>query len=132
MKKVFHIPGGVIHYDQQWPEHGGWFSMTNTPTCWKIQSVRYRPHSTFRISFMDNSELFQFELPSGAGSPMGASAEELLDWLKKSPITLMLPTATYTFTAPEAKAPKAPCPVCYGTGFHKGFGAPCSKGCKAP
>lgn len=22
------------------------------------------------------------------------------------------------------------CPECYGTGFHKGFGAPCSKGCK--
>lgn len=28
--------------------------------------------------------------------------------------------------------PVAECPECYGTGFHKGFGAPCSKGCKTP
>jgi hypothetical protein len=27
---------------------------------------------------------------------------------------------------------KATCPECYGTGYHKGFGAPCSKRCCAP
>jgi hypothetical protein len=34
--------------------------------------------------------------------------------------------------APVAATP-APtsCPVCYGTGFHKGFGAPCSQGCSS-
>lgn len=31
---------------------------------------------------------------------------------------------------PEVYAKQAECPECYGTGFHKGFGAPCSKGCK--
>jgi hypothetical protein len=24
-----------------------------------------------------------------------------------------------------------PCPICYGTGFYKGFGGPCSSGCAA-
>ena len=30
------------------------------------------------------------------------------------------------------KKPKATCEECYGSGFVNGFGAPCSKGCKAP
>lgn len=66
---------------------------------------------------------------------------DFTDWvLRRKCLTSMqieipLPTGgakaeTFTFSQPQK--PKASCPVCYGTGFHKGFGAPCSKGCKAP
>jgi hypothetical protein len=32
---------------------------------------------------------------------------------------------------PANKKPQANCPECWGTGYYRGCGAPCSKGCKA-
>jgi hypothetical protein len=33
--------------------------------------------------------------------------------------------------APAPGPVPSTCPVCFGTGFYKGFGAPCSKGCSS-
>lgn len=45
------------------------------------------------------------------------------------PATLA-PEFTDNFPVPMPKTVE--CPVCYGTGYYKGYGAPCSKGCPAP
>lgn len=115
---------------------------------WPIES-----YDTYRTTYGDCWIKFHV-VPSGEfeTSVMPAKvAEAFSDWVSKhNPMFAPNPSCGYVIEIDGAEdlarklgqfnedLRKAPliavpetCAECYGTGYHKGFGAPCSKGCKS-
>lgn len=101
-----------------------------------------RDHRADKVEFFNykNTEhLYRFHFTTGSKWEFATPDLELSHDISLTIHSTEVPlTATTVFEdmllyQPEKKTAKPPakpvCEVCYGTGFHKGFGAPCAKGC---
>ena len=112
----------------------------------RVESWPSRPGSTL-LRFINGNQCWNVDIDSRDPTP-------LLNWVSRTgtiirdlrpqgqfqqfqaaqgavPATLA-PEFTDNFPVSTPTPPKTTCGICYGTGFYKGYGAPCSKGCKAP
>ncbi len=105
----------------------------------RVESWPSRPGSTI-LRFINGNQCWNVDIDSRDPTP-------LLNWVSRTGTIIrdlrlatravvdesMSPTFTKPAQAPPAPTPpKTTCGICYGTGFYKGYGAPCSRGCKAP
>jgi len=95
----------------------------------KVVSVVYTKDQvqnyTFVVTFYGARDRGAFTLPMNRAVEFGF-------WLNWFGCPAVPDEAPATAPAPVAAvATPRTCPVCYGTGFHKGFGAPCSQGCSS-
>lgn len=138
--------GGILFVAPSYTPGDVWYEGNGKTEIYQLKDVRLRPsgldiaHTEFLFHFQRTPKLLLVVIED-------ARARDLEQWLKLVGVTVTRECKTYTtcprkFTNPigqksytpagvvDDEDPVAECPECYGTGFHKGFGAPCSKGCK--
>ena len=134
------------------PEVGGWaYVNTATSVCAQVHGS---PSYIVRDYFLDlmlahvNTVKFRFE---GTNRVLHVNLNqsrctEFCTWLSENGVRSVTPTYVWADDGTYAYVEKFPdgldrmvfdgvtsetCPECYGTGFHKGFGAPCARGCSS-
>lgn len=137
--------GGILFMAPSYTPGDVWYEGKGKTEIYQLKDVRFRAsglniaHTEFLFHFQNTPKLLLVVIED-------IRARDLESWLKQVGVKVASDCKTYTacprkFTNPICQTTYTPagvvpddevaeCPECYGTGFHKGFGAPCSKGCK--